>query len=472
MSPTSPEQRIGSFVADLEYRDVPDEASGTIERAVLDTIGVTLAGTAAQAGRATTRADGPDPDTADAASLLGLDASAPPASVALRVGTASHALDYDDLSWAMDGHPSVTLVPALLALADADTSGQDLITAYAAGFETECAVAEPISPAHYERGWHATATFGTFGATAAAAHLLGLDADRTATAMSIAASTVAGLKRNFGSMTKPLHAGLCCRAGVTAARLARDGLSADATAVSGDGGFWDLYGPAGNEDGGVDAADAADTTAADAEAGGPDAFSIGDRWRLTDVGINAKAYPCCYFTHTAIAATQDIRDRESLDPGTIEDVTVTASPGAADALSHPDPTTGLEAKFSMEYCVASAAVRDRIGLGTFDDDAIDDPAVQRVRERVTHRTDADLAYDAHASTVRIETDDGTTYRRELERPPGTHDDTLSAAAYRRKFIDCATVVLEEPVATDLHDVLTSLADVESVPAAIAAVEGR
>ncbi|SEH49999.1 2-methylcitrate dehydratase PrpD [Halopenitus malekzadehii] len=459
MSPTSPEQRIGSFVADLEYRDVPDEAIETIERAVLDTIGVTLAGAVAQVGRATTRSDGPDPDTADAASLLGLDASASPAEVALRVGTASHALDYDDLSWAMDGHPSVTLVPALFALADAETSGQDFITAYAAGFETECAVAEPISPAHYERGWHATATFGTFGATAAAAHLLGLDADRTATALSIAASTVAGLKRNFGSMTKPLHAGLCCRSGVTAARLARDGLSADATAVSGDGGFWDLYGPAGSEDDGVDA-----------EAGDADAFSIGDRWRLAEVGINAKAYPCCYFTHTAIAATQDIRDRESLDPETIEDITVTASPGAADALSHSDPTTGLEAKFSMEYCVASAAVRDRVALGTFDDDAIDDRAVQRVRERVTHHTDADLAYDAHASTVRIETDDGATYRRELERPPGTHDDPLSAAAYRRKFIDCATVVLEEPVAAELHDVFTSLASVESVPTAIAAAE--
>lgn len=118
----------------------------------------------------------------------------------------------------------------------------------------------------------------------------------------------------------------------------------------------------------------------------------------------------------AITATQDIREQESVDPEVIDHITVTVSPGAADALNHTDPTTGLEAKFSMEYCVASAAVRDRIDLGTFDDDAIDDPAVQRV----THRTDSDLAYDAHESRVRIETDSGATYDRGLQRPPGKH----------------------------------------------------
>ena len=234
----TPERTLAEFVATLSYDDLPEGSVETITRAFVDTVGVTLAGTVEGAGRTAAESAGLEPADRSPAALLGVAADDAPASVALRVGTASHALDYDDLSWAMDGHPSVTLVPPLLALADeAGADGEDLVTAYAAGFETECALAAPVSPAHYEAGWHATATFGTFGATAAAARLLGLDAEATRRALCIAASMPAGLKRNFGSMTKPLHAGLCSRAGVTAARLARDGLTADATAISGERGF-------------------------------------------------------------------------------------------------------------------------------------------------------------------------------------------------------------------------------------------
>jgi 2-methylcitrate dehydratase PrpD len=440
---TSPETAVSEFVADLAYDDLPAGSIETITRAFVDTVGVTLAGSVEGSGRTAAESAGLRADDADPATLLGVDADDPPAAVALRVGTASHALDYDDLSWAMDGHPSVTLVPSLLALADeADASGQDLVTAYAAGFEAECAVAEPISPDHYEAGWHATGTFGTFGAAAAAAHLLRLDAEATERALNAAASMPAGLKRNFGSMTKPLHAGLCSRAGVTAARLAKAGLTTDATAVSGDRGFWDLYGSGERDD-----------------------FAIGDRWRISEEGIHVKAFPCCYFTHSAIAATQALVET-GIDPESIRRIDVTASPGAGDALHHANPETGLEAKFSMEYCVASAAVRDRVGLAAFRDDAVEDPAVQRVRERVSFEVEEDRPYDSHGATVRIETDDRVRERRQAD-PPGTHDDPLSEDRLHAKFTECAGAVLETEAVEELYDALSSISAHPDALAALA-----
>ena len=445
METASPEARLGEFVADLEYENLPEEGVDTVTRAVVDTVGVTLAGTTADAGRRAATAEGIDTDTAAVGELLGVEGTDRPEAAALRVGTASHALDYDDLSWAMDGHPSVALVPPLLALApETGASGRDLVTAYAAGFETACAVAEPVSPGHYEAGWHATATFGTFGAAAAAANLLGLDTETTARALTVAASMPAGLKRNFGSMTKPVHAGLCARSGVTAARLASEGVTADPRAVTGEGGFWDLYGAGADPD--------------------PGALTVGTRWRLCEEGIHVKAYPCCYFTHSAIAAAAELGGE--VDPEAVESVSVTASQGAADALHHADPETGLEAKFSMEYTVASGLVRDRVGLEAFEPDAIDDPAVQRVRERVEFTVDDDMHYDSHGATVRVETAGGT-HERTRSDPPGTHDDPLSEERFRAKFEECAGSVLEPDGAADLYEALSALTEVEDVAAVLA-----
>ena len=145
---------------------------------------------------------------------------------------------------------------------------------------------------------------------------------------------------------------------------------------------------------------------------------------------------------------------------------VTAAPGAADALHHPDPETGLAAKFSMEYCVASAAVRDRVGLAAFRDDAVDDPAVQAVRERVSFAVDDALAYDSHAARVRVETGDEVVERRR-ENPPGTHDDPLAEADFRAKFGECAGAVLEEEAVDGLYESLSSLPSVSDLRSALA-----
>ena len=419
MQDRSAERQLSAYIVSLSYREIPADVVETITRAFVDTVGVTIAGSMDGTGPIASDRVGPDPDSATAADLLGVSSALPPESIALQVGTASHALDYDDLSWAMDGHPSVTLVPPLLALlGEGSIDGRDLITAYAAGFEVETAIAAPISPDHYEAGWHATATFGTFGATAAAASLLGLNGQQTTHALGAAASMVSGLKRNFGTMTKPLHAGLAARSGVTAARSALEGLTADPSAISGPGGFWDLYGGST-----------------------PGEFSIGESWELQKTGIHVKAYPSCYFTHTAIAATLELT--ADLDPAAIERISVKASRGAADALQHPAPETGLEGKFSMPHAVATAAVRDRVTIDSFSQTAIEDPEIQSVRERVEFETDQTLPYDSHAAVVSVET-------------AGTHEDPLTDAELKTKFDECTVPVLGREEADRLHALFESL----------------
>lgn len=441
---STPEQQLADFVTSLSYEDMPDSARETVRRAFVDTVGVTLAGAVDEAGTTAFETNGLDSDEVDPATLLGIHGDVPPETRAFRTGTASHALDYDDVSWAMDGHPSVTLVPPLLSLADpTDASGKDLATAYAAGFEVACALAAPISPEHYEEGWHATATFGALGAAAASAALLDLDTEHTRHALNIAASMPAGLKRNFGSMTKPLHAGLCSRTGVTAARLAASELTADATAISGEKGFWDLYGPDQRGEFSFDPA----------------------AWTLTETGIHVKYYPCCYFTHTSITATQAIVESNNLDPDDVEEINVQASQGAADALHHTDPETGLEAKFSMEYTVAAGVVRDRVGLAAFEDEAITDPAVQTARDRVEFTVDHDLHYDSHAAAVEIRTGDGS-YERSQTDPPGTHENPLSGSELRAKFDECATRAIDSKTAGELATVFTDLYSCENIADAV------
>lgn len=447
----TPERALATFVADLSIDDLPAEAVDLAERAILDTVGVTLAGAVADAGHlagsfARTHAGPGDAGV----SLLGQAGRAPTPAAALANGTAGHALDYDDLSWGMDGHPSVTMVAPILAVGEAfDAAGDAAVAAYVAGFETQCYVAEPISPTHYERGWHPTATFGTFGATAATCSLRGMAAETTQQALGIASSMPAGLKRNFGSMSKPLQAGLAARSGVTAALLAGDGFTAGDAPMSGDRGFFDLY------------------------ADGPTTHPSppGNPLRLLTAGINVKSYPCCYFAHTSIAATAALVGEHDLDPADIESIHVASAEGGADALVHPEPETGLEAKFSMHHCVAAAAVHDRVGLDAFSAECVADPTVAALRERVEYEVDPELAYDSHAATVRVRTTDGDVHERTQEDPPGVHADPLTAAELREKYLACATHALDESTAAATHDRLASLADEPSVAAVVEALTG-
>jgi 2-methylcitrate dehydratase PrpD len=435
-------EELAGFVADLEYADVPADARRLAERCFVDTVGVTYAGMVTGAGETATRAMGPVSGDGPV-TLLGGDGTASVTDGAFMNGAAGHGLDFDDVSDGVNGHPSVTLVAPLLAVGEAEgASGEDLLTGFVAGFEVECYLAQAVRPGHYEAGWHPTSTMGTFGSAAAVANLLDLDADATERALNSAASMAAGLKNNFGSMTKPMHVGHAVRAGVTAAMLASEGFTSGADAIDGDQGFLDLYsGP---------------------EPPHPeDSHTPGETWAITEFGVGVKKYPCCYFTHTGITAASRLVEEHDIEPEDVESVHVVASRGAGDALKHEDPDSGLEGKFSMHYTIASAVARDRVGLDAFEDGNVDDPEVQRVRERVTFEEDPDLDYGSYHTTVAIETGEGE-HSMTLGSPPGTHQDPLSDDELREKFLICVTRAESRDRAEELYEAFDSLRELEEV----------
>ncbi|MFC6718222.1 MmgE/PrpD family protein [Natrialbaceae archaeon GCM10025810] len=438
---------LAAFVADCSYHDVPDEAIRLVERAILDTVGVTIAGSSTEvAAAALATVAGEEGET----TVIGRDESLPLGDAVFVNGTAGHALDYDDVALAaMDGHPSVPMVAPLLAVGEREgASGRDVLTGYVAGFETQHYVSSPISPGHYEGGWHATSTIGVFGAAAAVANLLDLTVEETTHALNVAASMASGLKKNFGSSTKPLHAGHAARSGTMAALLAANGATADPTAIDGERGFLDLY----RGDGTPDFERLSD-------------LDLGSRWSILEEGVDVKKYPCCYYTHAAIHGAADLARERGLEPDDVESVTVAASRGAADALHHDDPSTGLEAKFSMPYVVARAIV-DRVDLAAFDDENVGDEDVQAVRERVTLTVDEDEPYDSNAARVAVRTRDGETLERYQERPPGTYEDPLSIDELREKFLLCAEYADGEVRADAALDALDTLRDVPDVSGAL------
>lgn len=436
----NPAADLARYVTGLDYGDLPDEAVRLAERCFIDTIGVTLAGVSTQAAQITATFIDRDGAAGGPAQIIGHPTTTSLTNAAFANGTAGHALDFDDVSPAMSGHPSVPMVAPLIAVGEATAaSGRDILTAFVAGFETQAALAAPLLPDHYEAGWHATATFGTFGTAAAVANLLGLNEEQTTHALNIAASLPAGLVQNFGSMTKPMHVGHAARSGLTAALLAADGFTADSNAIGGDRGFFALY--AGDE--------------------GPGKWAgipPGESLALLDKGIHVKKYPCCYFTHASIAAAEELVADHDIDPDDVDSVHVTAAPGAGDVLAHTDPSTGLEGKFSMEYTVATAITHPPVGLAAFEDAAVSDPAVQRVRDRVTFEPDPDRPYEWFGGTVEITLADGQTVSKTRDGPPGTHTDPLTDAELADKFEMCAGHVLDTKSVHAAYEALNGLRD--------------
>ncbi len=435
-----PAADLGAFVAALSYDDLPEPVVRETERRFVDTVGVAVRGAAEAGGAGALAAETVAALSGAGPATLLSGGSAAVHDAAFANGVAGHCLDYDDVLTGIHVHPSVVVVPAILAVGERDgANGREAVAAYVAGVEAQWYVAAPITPGHYERGWHATGTLGTVGATAAVSRLLDLDADETTHALNAAVSAAAGLKRNFGSMTKPFHAGHTNTTGVVAAHLAARGFTASADAWTGPNGFYDCFG-------------GRDAPAYDALP------TLGDGWVLDDPGLDTKKFPCCYFTHSAAEAAATLADDHGFGPADVERVVVRASGAAVEAVPYGRPTSGLEAKFSMPYVVASALARDRVGPAAFADDALDYGPTDRLVDRVAFEVDPSLPYGSHASTVTVALADGTTHERHEPEPPGTPETPLSEAELRRKFDACVGRALSDDGVAALYRRLDSLRD--------------
>jgi 2-methylcitrate dehydratase PrpD len=402
----------------------PRESRRIAARAFLDTIGVTLAGVGEPAARIVQRVT--SDEGSGACAVIGTQLRASASNAALANGTAAHALDFDDMCFVSLAHPSAPLVSAALAAGGwAGASGDELLDAYIVGFEIEGRLGRAMNPRHYQRGWHCTATIGTIGAAAASSRLFGLDAERTGHALAIAASEASGLKENFGTMVKPLHAGLAARNGVVAAQLARAGLTASAAAIEGTQGFL--------------AAMDSERPSLDSVAG-----DLGTRWEILDTGITVKLYPSCAGTHPTLDALLDLRRRDRFTADDVEAVEIGVDPIVPTILIHDRPATGLEGKFSMPFCAAAAVVYGHVGIDTFDASHVEDRAVRAMQSRVTMRVDPTLDGSAPPLTqsrVTVRLRDGSVLTADANGARGYPAQPASDEELAAKFLACAAAAL-------------------------------
>ena len=350
--------RLADFALALRLEDVPVPVRATARAAILDSLCCAIAGRREPATRRV-REFALAQQGAGVATLWGTGERVPAELAALVNGTAAHALDFDDVSWALNGHPTVPLLPAVFAAAEkTGASGADFLRAYVAGFEVEARLGQALGRGHYEKGWHATATLGVFGAAAAAGILLGLDARELRRAFGIAGSRAAGTRANFGTDTKPLHAGLAARAGLEAAELAKLGVTAREDIVEASMGLADLY--AGQKP--------------------PRLPELGRPFALEDPGLELKPYPSCRFTHRTIDLVLALAEKHA--ERTLESLEIATDPLGLKILIYPAPRTGLEAKFSLQYCAAVTWLDDWPGLASFSDERALRPDVQSLLRRV------------------------------------------------------------------------------------------
>jgi 2-methylcitrate dehydratase PrpD len=415
--------RLGHFVASGAP---PDGARTRAAAAVLDTLGVSLAGAAEPASRIVQRVVANEGGAT--CRVLGTAVCASAEGAALANGTAAHALDYDDMCFVSLAHPSAPLVPSALAAAElAGASGRALLDAYVVAFEIEARLGRTMNPRHYQRGWHCTSTLGTIGAAAAAVRVLGLDAHAAGHALAIAASEASGLKENFGTMVKPLHAGLAARNGILAALLAQGGMSASAEALDGPQGFF---------------------VAMDSERSSldPEIADLGVRWEILDTGITVKLYPSCAGTHPTLDAVLELRRREGFGADDVDAIDVEVDSITPTVLIHDRPATGLEAKFSMPFCAAAAVVYGRVGIETFEADVLDAPPMKRLMPLVAMRVDPALDGSGPPLTqarVAIRLRGGRTVSREARGARGYPDQPATDDELAAKFIGCARRTIPE-----------------------------
>ena len=410
---------LGDFVAGLTFEKLPSEAITIARTGFIDTIATMIAGAHDPAPQLLRRGLAPAPGPASLY-FSGETATAPEA--AWINGTAGHALDYDDVG--CRGHVSTVLAPAILAEAETlGLGGREMFAAYVAGYETWAELARRDPGHHHAKGWHPTGIFGAIGAGAACAALRRLSPDQVTMAIALSASQAGGIMANFGTMTKPFHAGRAAHAGVVSARLAELGFTAAGDALEHPQGFLSAVSPEGR---------------ADREGA---AARLGEDWQIIRQGISIKKYPACYCTHRALDAMLELLAERPLKPAEIAKITVSISKTHSLILRNHAPQTGLEAKFSMEFAMAAAVISRRASLGEYTDEFVRRPEVQQLMRRVAIVTNEN--YDPEVSgasawdQVTIEPVNGERIESaQVRRARGHAERPLGEAELFDKFRTC------------------------------------
>lgn len=450
------EERIARFIVETRREAVPPAALDTARGAAFDCVGVALAGAAQPLGKMMlemTREEGGHAE----ATVIGGGLRTSATMAALANGTLAHALDYDDMG--SFGHPSVVLLPPVLALGERlGASGRDVLDAYVIGFEVGANLSAASHYVQTERGFHSTAFFGTMGATAAAARLLELDVEQTVMALGIAGSMPAGVVQNFGTMVKPLHAGMAARNGVLAAGLAKKGFLATDRIFESKLGFFSTYVGEGHYD--LEKA----------------VRGLGNPFRLQDTLV-IKKYPCCGTNHSALDSILSLMREENLSFADIAEVTVEGLPYLSHVLLYPRPKQGINGKFSIHYNVAAAILDGRVTIDSHSDRMLRRPAVPEAlgKTHVEVQSRWDPGYTAHPSEtpVTMRLTDGRVLTRSTNRHSmhGTPKDPLTRDELRAKFESNAGLTLAPDAVKRAEELWLRVDEVPSVREAMEAVAG-
>ena len=436
MTTTRTTEALASWIATVP-RDRTARAAAPAMAGMRDAIGCILAGAGEETPRrvaaAATRWG------AGAARIIGDGRALPSPWAALVNGTAAHVLDYDDTFGPLSGHATAVLVPAILALGEERSAGGPaLLDALVVGLEVLAAIGRGVNPQHYALGWHATSTIGAIGAAAACARLLCLDARATQDALSLAVSMATGTRMQLGAMAKSVHAGLAAKAGILAATLAAEGVAGAAEALEGPWRFAEMFA-------GQPAPEGAMAPPA------PDAPLA-----IEAEGLAFKAYPTCAATHLSLDALLALRPRFAAEQvAAIEtDLPLVLSRN----LMHPDPCTGMQARFSMQYCLAVAAAHGSVGPADFEGAALSRETVRRLMPRISMRglPEADGGPPPQ-TTVRVRLTDGQVLQETRSIRRGSPGNPMSEAEQLTKFRDCAARILSPARVTAAEAAIAGLA---------------
>ena len=421
-------REVAEFVLSTGSEQLTPELVAVGKKSILDGFGLALSGSVAESGRIVqTYLQGLG--VQGGATVIGTSLRVPERFAAFANGVGIHADDYDDTQLAVGAdrvyglltHPTAPCLPAALALAETHgLSGADMMLAYHIGVEVETKVAEAISPRHYQHGFHATATCGTLAAASAAARLRGLDLETTLRALGIAASQSAGLRENFGTMTKPFHAGRSSESGVVAVEFAAAGWTATDRILESPRGFFQAHG------GGYDL---------EAISG-----KLGNPWTFVNPGVSIKPNPSGSLTHPGMTTMLELILKHDIHPEQVERVDVGTNHNMPNALIHHRPRNELQAKFSMEFCMAILLLERRGSLPEFTDEVVNRPDVQAMIEKVHFgvHPDAEAAgYDKMTTIIDIHLKDGRTISDRSDFGKGSPQKPMSYGEVADKFLGCA-----------------------------------
>lgn len=415
---------VAKFLAKTNLSEIPQDVKEAAKRAILDYFSVVLAGSKERLATIVgeyAKSSKARPE----AGVIGQGFKTEASLAALVNGASAHALDYDDFNLETMGHPTAAIMPAVLALAEkVRASGEAILEAYILGFEVAGKIGSLVAFPHYEVGWHTTGTLGTIGAVASASKLLKLDPRETSASIGIAASLASGLRQNFGTMTKPLHAGRAAQNGVMAALLAKSGFTASPESLEGQLGYGKVF--AGGKDFGL----------------GDKDLCLGTPFSLISPGLTVKLYPSCGTTHCGIEAALQISTEQNILPADITEVELSTHPMIPEVVFHHDPHTPAEARFSYEYCVSRALIHKKLSLTDFKEEAILEPQVRELMGKVRYvaASGKEEKYDLRAD-VTVKMRDGRVFSKKVEAAKGDPRNPLTLEELQGKFRDCASYTL-------------------------------